>query len=107
MNKVLRVLVLTVVVLTMVVPMAVSDQIQDTLTIPGQIFNGTNGGPAEPVIVRLWRDTGGGDVMIQEKKFDGPQSGKTWRKWPMRFFLCRPEECHWSIHSRFGRHPLT
>jgi hypothetical protein len=68
MNKVLRVLLLTVVVLAMVVPLTVSAAGHDKpmLTVSGKIFNGTNGGPETPVAVSLWRDTGAGDVMISE-----------------------------------------
>ncbi len=70
MNKVLRVLLLTVVVLAMVVPLAVSADAHDKplLTVSGKVFNGTNGGPEGPVTVSLWRDTGGGDVMIRESE---------------------------------------
>ena len=70
MNKVLRVLLLTVLVLAMVVPLAVSADAHDKplLTVSGKVFNGTNGGPADSVTVSLWRDTGGGDVMIRESQ---------------------------------------
>jgi hypothetical protein len=65
MNKILRVLLLTVLILTMVMPLTVAAA-RPLLTISGKVFNGTNGGPEGSVTVRLWRDTGTGDIMVRQ-----------------------------------------
>jgi len=70
MNKVLRALLLAVLAVALAAPMAVSAQ-NPLLTVSGKVFNGTNGGPEVPVTIRLYRDTGGGDVLIREETFPG------------------------------------
>jgi hypothetical protein len=65
MNKILRVLLLTGLILAMVVPLTVVAE-RPLLTISGKVFNGANGGPEGSVTVRLWRDTGNGDVLVRQ-----------------------------------------
>ncbi|MBC7237201.1 MAG: hypothetical protein H5T69_15270 [Chloroflexi bacterium] len=71
MKKILRALLLAVLLLALVVPFSVSAQAKPLMTVSGKIWNGTNGGPETPVTVRLYRDTGAGDVLIREETFPG------------------------------------
>jgi len=74
MNKVLRALLLAVVVFAVAAPMAMA-QPNSYVTINGKLYNGTNGGPEVPVMVRVYRDSGGGDVQIREQ-YTGGENGE-------------------------------